>query len=230
MGKAANIFACQSCGSVHAKWAGRCDACGQWNSLVEEIAVIAGPKATKRKKGRGIQFVDLNGTCEELPRINTGIEEFNRVTGGGLVPGSAVLIGGDPGIGKSTLLLQAAGFMAGAGIKTAYISGEEAIAQVRMRAKRLGLSQNPVQLAAETSLGPIIDGLVESRPDVIIIDSIQTMWSDMLGAAPGTVAQVRACAQELTRYAKKSGACVYPCWSCDQRRANCRAARRRAYG
>ncbi|MEE9273057.1 MAG: DNA repair protein RadA [Robiginitomaculum sp.] len=208
MGKPANIFVCQSCGSVHGKWAGRCDACGQWNTLVEEIAAIAGPKATKRKKGRGIKFVELNGKTQELPRIKTGIEEFNRVTGGGLVPGSAILIGGDPGIGKSTLLLQAAGFMAKSGVKTAYISGEEAIAQVRMRAQRLGLEDAPVELAAETSLGPILDGVMEARPDIIIIDSIQTMWSDMLGAAPGTVAQVRACAQELTRYAKKRGTCV----------------------
>jgi len=208
MGKPANIFVCQSCGTIHGKWAGRCDACGQWNTLVEEIAAQSTPKSGKRKKGRSIDFVDLGGMSEELPRLNVGIEELNRVTGGGLVPGSALLIGGDPGIGKSTLLLQAAGKMAKAGIKTAYISGEEATAQVRRRAIRLGLADSPVDLAAETSLGPILDGLMETKPDVIIIDSIQTLWSDMLGAAPGTVAQVRACAQELTRYAKKRGACV----------------------
>jgi DNA repair protein RadA/Sms len=208
MGKPVNIFVCQSCGTVHGKWAGRCDSCGQWNTLVEEIAAQNVPKSGKRKKTRGIEFVDLGGISEDLPRIDMGIAELNRVTGGGLVPGSALLIGGDPGIGKSTLLLQAAGFMARKGIKTAYISGEEATAQVRRRAKRLGLADSPVHLAAETSLGPILDGLMENKPDVIIIDSIQTMWSDQLGAAPGTVAQVRACAQELTRYAKKRGACV----------------------
>ncbi len=208
MGKPFNIFVCQSCGTVHGKWAGRCDSCGQWNSLIEEAPAQNTPKSGRRKKSRGIDFVDLAGISKDVPRIDTGIAELNRVTGGGLVPGSALLIGGDPGIGKSTLLLQACGAMAKAGIKTAYISGEEATAQVRRRAKRLQLADAPVQLAAETSVGPILDGLMETKPDVIIIDSIQTLWTDLLGAAPGTVAQVRACAQELTRYAKKRGACV----------------------
>ena len=208
MGKPFNIFVCQSCGTVHGKWAGRCDSCGQWNSLVEETPAQNTPKSGRRKKTRGIEFVNLSGISKDVPRIDTGIEELNRVTGGGLVPGSALLIGGDPGIGKSTLLLQACGAMAKAGIKTAYISGEEATAQIRRRAKRLDLADAPVELAAETSVGPIIDGLMATKPDVIVIDSIQTLWTDLLGAAPGTVAQVRACAQELTRYAKKRGACV----------------------
>jgi len=134
--------------------------------------------------------------------------ELDRVTGGGLVPGSALLVGGDPGIGKSTLLLQATGKLAANGLKTAYISGEESVGQVRRRAKRLEVADIPVSLASETSLGPILDGLMAERPDVVIIDSIQTLWTDQLGAAPGTVAQVRACSQELTRFAKKSGACV----------------------
>ncbi len=206
MGKAVNIFVCQSCGSVHGKWAGRCDACGEWNTLVEEIPAQNAPKSGRRRKSRAINFVELDSEIEELPRLNTGIDELNRVAGGGFVPGSALLIGGDPGIGKSTLLLQVAGFMAKANCKAAYISGEESTAQVKRRAKRLGLSEAPVYLAAETSIGPIIDGLMVEKPDIIIIDSIQTMWTDQLGAAPGTVAQVRACAQELTRYAKKSGA------------------------
>lgn len=208
MAKISNIFVCQSCGTVHGKWAGRCDSCGQWNTLVEEVAAQNAPKSGNRKKTRGISFVNLAGESKDVPRINTGIDEFNRVTGGGLVPGSAILIGGDPGIGKSTLLLQACGAMAKAGIKTAYISGEEATAQIRRRAKRLKLENAPVSLAAETSLGPILDGMMAERPDVVIIDSIQTLWTDVLGAAPGTVAQVRACAQELTRYAKKRGACI----------------------
>jgi DNA repair protein RadA/Sms len=213
MGKPVNIFVCQSCGSVHGKWAGRCDACGEWNTLVEEVPAQNAPKPGKRRKSRAIEFVELDGESEDLPRLDTGIDELNRVTGGGFVPGSALLIGGDPGIGKSTLLLQVAGFMAKNGLKgsrckTAYISGEESTAQVKRRAKRLGLSDAPVYLAAETSLGPILDGLMVEKPDVIIIDSIQTMWTDQLGAAPGTVAQVRACAQELTRYAKKYGAVV----------------------
>lgn len=206
MGKPVNIFVCQSCGSVHGKWAGRCDSCGEWNTLVEEIPAQNAPKSGRRRNRRTIDFVELNSEIEDLPRLDTGIDELNRVTGGGFVPGSALLIGGDPGIGKSTLLLQVAGLMAKAGCKSAYISGEESAAQVKRRAKRLGLSDAPVHLAAETSIGPILDGLMAEKPDVIIIDSIQTMWTDQLGAAPGTVAQVRACAQELTRFAKKSEA------------------------
>ena len=155
-----------------------------------------------------MEFVALDSEMPELPRRVTGIAEFDRVTGGGLVPGSALLVGGDPGIGKSTLLLQITGKLAAAGIKTAYISGEESTGQVQRRAKRLGLAGQPIALASETSLGPVLDGLMANKPDVIIIDSIQTLWTDQLGAAPGTVAQVRACAQELTRYAKTKGACV----------------------
>lgn len=207
MPKPSSLFVCQSCGTSHGKWAGRCDACGEWNTLVEEavsqnVVKIGG----RRKKGRTVDFVDLGGESAEVPRLKTQMAELDRVTGGGLVPGSALLVGGDPGIGKSTLLLQAVGRLAKAGLKTAYISGEESAGQVRRRAKRLGLADAPVQLASETSLGPILDGLMAEKPDVVVIDSIQTMWTDQLGAAPGTVAQVRACAQELTRFAKKRGA------------------------
>ena len=200
---------CQSCGSVHSKWAGRCDGCGSWNTLVEEAIQAASPQSPKRKRsGRGIEFMALDAHMPDLPRTITGIDEFDRVTGGGIVPGSALLVGGDPGIGKSTLLLQITGKLAAKGVKTAYISGEESTGQVQRRAKRLGLGDAPIALASETSLGPILDGLMATKPDVIIIDSIQTLWTDQLGAAPGTVAQVRACAQELTRYAKNKGACV----------------------
>ena len=208
MPKPSSIFVCQSCGSVHGKWAGRCDACGEWNTLVEEAKSQNAAPAHKRRKGRGMDFVDLGGESADVPRLRSGIAELDRVTGGGLVPGSALLVGGDPGIGKSTLLLQAVGKLAQSGLKTAYISGEESTGQVRRRAKRLGVSEAPVSLAAETSLGPIIDALMAEKPDVVIIDSIQTLWTDQLGAAPGTVAQVRACSQELTRFAKKRGACV----------------------
>ncbi len=209
MPKPSSCFVCQSCGSVHSKWAGRCDSCGEWNVLVEEIT-SQHSKAPRKggKKSRGIDFIDLGGESADVPRLKTNIAELDRVTGGGLVPGSALLVGGDPGIGKSTLLLQAVGKLAKSGLKTAYISGEESAGQVRRRAKRLGVSDAPVSLASETSLGPILDGLMTERPDVVIIDSIQTLWTDQLGAAPGTVAQVRACAQELTRFAKKRGACV----------------------
>ncbi|WP_051279269.1 DNA repair protein RadA [Hellea balneolensis] len=209
MPKPSSCFVCQSCGSVHSKWAGRCDSCGEWNVLVEEITSQHSNSPRKGgKKGRGIDFIDLGGESADVPRLKTNIAELDRVTGGGLVPGSALLVGGDPGIGKSTLLLQAVGKLAKSGLKTAYISGEESAGQVRRRAKRLGVSDAPVSLASETSLGPILDGLMAERPDVVIIDSIQTLWTDQLGAAPGTVAQVRACAQELTRFAKKRGACV----------------------
>lgn len=209
MPKPSSVFVCQSCGSVHGKWAGRCDACGEWNTLIEEAqSQNALPAHKRKKKGRGIEFVDLGGESQDVARLTTGITELDRVTGGGLVAGSALLVGGDPGIGKSTLLLQAAGRLAASNIKTYYISGEESTGQVRRRAKRLEVADTPVSLAAETSLGPILDGLMSAKPDVVIIDSIQTLWTDQLSAAPGTVAQVRACAQELTRFAKKTGACV----------------------
>ncbi len=209
MPKPTSHFVCQSCGTVHGKWAGRCDACGQWNALVEEaIGQLSTKASNRRKKGRVMEIVGLGGETADPPRMASGIKEFDRVTGGGLVTGSALLVGGDPGIGKSTLLLQSSGRLAASGRKVVYISGEESTGQVQRRARRLGLSENPVSLAAETSLGTIIDGLMQSRPDVVIIDSIQTLWTDQLGAAPGTVAQVRACAQELTRFAKKTGACV----------------------
>jgi len=208
MPKPSSVFVCQSCGTIHGKWAGRCDACGEWNVLVEETTSQTVKAGAKRRKGRTVDFVDLGGESADVPRLETGIAELDRVTGGGLVPGSAILVGGDPGIGKSTLLLQATGKLAAKGLKIAYISGEESAGQVRRRAKRLGMADAPVQLAAETSLGSILDGLMDERPDVVIIDSIQTLWTDQLGAAPGTVAQVRACAQELTRFAKKRGVCV----------------------
>jgi len=208
MPKPSSVFVCQSCGSVHGKWAGRCDACGEWNTLVEEAKSQNAVPAHKRKKGRGLDFVDLGAETRDVPRLVTGIGELDRVTGGGLVSGSALLVGGDPGIGKSTLLLQTVGALAKQGKRVAYISGEESVGQVQRRAKRLGVADQRVSLASETSLGPILDALTSTKPDVVIIDSIQTLWTDQLGAAPGTVAQVRACSQELVRFAKKSGACV----------------------
>ncbi len=210
MVKLANVYACQSCGAVHGKWAGRCDACGGWNTLVEETP-DQGPgkaRAPRRSRGRGIEFTTLKGSSQPLPRLQSGIREFDRVCGGGIVPGSAILVGGDPGIGKSTLMLQAAAKLALTGKSVIYISGEESVDQVRSRAKRLGMAHADLQLASETALGLILDSLKSERPDLVIIDSIQTLWSDALGAAPGTVAQVRACAQELTRFAKKYGTAI----------------------
>lgn len=205
-------FACQSCGEVHSKWSGRCNGCGEWNTLVEETAQAApgGLKAQKSgtKKTSKTKFTALNGTEDAPPRIEIGVEELDRVFGGGIVPNSATLIGGDPGIGKSTLLLQVAARLSRNGLNVVYVSGEEASAQIQERARRLKVSESPVQLATETDLRKVLASLKAAKPDFVVIDSIQTMWSDSLEAAPGSVGQVRACAQELTRWAKTSGAAL----------------------
>jgi DNA repair protein RadA/Sms len=212
LARARSTFVCQNCGAVSPRWQGKCDACGEWNSLVEEVAssgVGAGPGIRKSRKGRVVALAPLAGETEEAPRVVSGIGEFDRVTGGGIVRGSALLVGGDPGIGKSTLLLQAAGALARRGHRIVYISGEEAIAQVRLRAARLGLVDAPVLLAAETSVEDILATLdVGPAPTLVIADSIQTLWTDAADSAPGTVTQVRASAQALIRYAKQSGAAV----------------------
>lgn len=203
-------YVCQSCGSVQTKWAGQCPACGAWNTLVEEITsrppgALAPARASR---GRGLNFEGLQDATPAPPRIITGVDEFDRVCGGGVVPGSAILLGGDPGVGKSTLLMQVAGSAALRGATCAYISGEEAVEQVRSRAQRMGLAQAPVRLAAETSLREILEGLKKEPFDLVIIDSIQTLWSDAHEAAPGSVTQVRAAAAELVRLAKKKGVAI----------------------
>lgn len=205
MARSTTQFVCQECGAVHPKWAGRCDACGAWNSLSEETPAEAAPKGLGARRGRKVSFVGLQGKSESPPRRLTGIREFDRVCGGGLVAGSALLVGGDPGIGKSTVLLQVA-----AALSTtqgcAYISGEESVDQLRLRAARLGLSGAPVQLAAATSVRDIVATLdAADAPEFVVIDSIQTMFVDNLESAPGTVAQVRTSAQELIRLAKRRG-------------------------
>ncbi len=212
MARPASRFVCQSCGAAHRKWVGRCDGCGAWNSITEERPARAAPgglKTRSRAKGPGTAaagFVPLAGASAEIARRTTGIAELDRVTGGGLVPGSAILVGGDPGIGKSTLLLQAAAALAGAGIRAAYISGEESVDQIRLRAGRLGLEGADVSLATVTDVGDIVAALdVTGGPEVVVIDSIQTMYVGDLESAPGTVSQVRASAQELIRLAKARG-------------------------
>ncbi len=211
MAKNRSNFVCQSCGAVSSRWQGRCDACGEWNTIVEEIVdsgVGAGPKAAK-SNGRPANLVPLSGETESAARVVTGIAELDRVTGGGFVKGSALLVGGDPGIGKSTLLLQSAAALAAKGKRVIYVSGEEAVAQVRLRAQRLGLGDAGVLLAAETNVEIILATLENGPPpDLVIIDSIQTLWTDRVDSAPGTVTQVRTSAQALTRMAKKSGAAV----------------------
>jgi DNA repair protein RadA/Sms len=204
-------FVCTECGAVTGKWAGRCETCGAWNAIGEE-AIEAAPGLTAKaakSTSRKIAFTDLAGTAAPPPRSPTGIAELDRVLGGGLVPGSAILLGGDPGIGKSTILLQAAASLAGAGKRVLYISGEEAVEQVRMRARRLGLTGSPMELAAAINLRDIIASL-EAATGVclVVIDSIQTMWLDQIDSAPGTVSQVRACSFELIRAAKTRGFAV----------------------
>lgn len=210
MAKATPSFTCTACGAAHRKWAGRCDACGAWNSVVEEAPLSAGP-ATRTlggAKGRVIEVTTLATAETPPPRAASGMDELDRVLGGGLVPASAVLVGGDPGIGKSTLLLQAAASFARKGLSCLYVSGEEAAAQVRMRAQRLGLGDASVQLAAETNLRDILTTLDVLRPDLAIVDSIQTMWADHVEAAPGSVSQVRSAAHELVNFAKRRGTAV----------------------
>ena len=212
MAKPQKRYVCQACGSATHRWAGQCGDCGEWNSLAEEAAMAATPFQAKHHLRSGGQKVTLVGLDAEIPlpaRLATGIAEFDRTLGGGFVEGSATLIGGDPGIGKSTLLLQAAARLAQGGHRIAYVSGEEAADQVRLRARRLGLGAAPVQLAAATSVRDILTTLGDGpAPRLLVIDSIQTMHSDMIEGAPGTVSQVRASAQELIRFAKERGSAL----------------------
>jgi len=212
MARARSSFICQDCGAAHPRWTGRCDSCGAWNSITEEAAappVQGGRGPVSSRAGRPIALEGLGGASEPAPRTQTGIGELDRVTGGGFVKGSALLIGGEPGIGKSTLLIQASAALARKGARAVYISGEEATAQVRMRAERLGLSDAAVELGAETSVEDILATLENGPvPRLVVIDSIQTMWTAAVDSAPGTVTQVRASAQALIRYAKTSGAAV----------------------
>ena len=204
MARSTRRYVCQECGGVSQRWAGRCDGCGAWNTLLEEVVETSpGKVGTAAARGRRVEFAPLVGNKPGPPRRRTGIAELDRVLGGGLVPGSAVLVGGDPGIGKSTLLLQAAASLSADGL-CAYVSGEEALDQIRLRAERLGVTGSSVRLAAATNVGDLVatfDG--PDAPDVAVIDSIQTMHIDAIESAPGTVSQVRASAQELIRVAKR---------------------------
>ncbi|KQT88386.1 DNA repair protein RadA [Aurantimonas sp. Leaf443] len=211
MAKQKISFICQSCGAVYQRWQGKCEACGEWNTIVEENAAggIAGGPQRSRRKGTPSALLPLSGESEEAPRIVSGIGELDRALGGGIVRGSAILIGGDPGIGKSTLLMQGAAALADRGHSVIYVSGEEAIAQVRLRAHRLQAAQSRVLLMAETNVEDILATLADAgRPDLVVIDSIQTLWSDLAESAPGTVTQVRAGVQALIRFAKASGSAV----------------------
>src|SRR5579862_5503237 len=218
MAKTHTRFVCQQCGADYPKWAGRCDACGGWNTLVEEMISAGPPKSLGKSglgkgKGQRLTFSSLTGDSREMPRRLSGINEFDRVCGGGMVPGSALLVGGDPGIGKSTLLLQVlaalASGQAGKKMRCAYISGEESLDQVRLRAARLQVAAAPVELAASTSIRDIVAALDHAEgPEIVVIDSIQTMYLDTLDSAPGTVSKVRASAKELIRLGKERGFCI----------------------
>jgi DNA repair protein RadA/Sms len=210
MARRETTFVCQNCGAAYGRWQGKCDGCGQWNTIADEHTGISTQAPGRRaRKGRLFALEPLSGAASEAPRLASGMTEFDRVTGGGFVHGSVLLLGGEPGIGKSTLLIQVAATLAVAKHSAIYISGEEAIAQVRLRAERLGLADADVRLAAETSVEDIVATLSEKTPPrLLVIDSIQTMWTDAVEAAPGTVTQVRGSAQALIRFAKRSGTAV----------------------
>jgi DNA repair protein RadA/Sms len=205
--RARAAFVCQACGAVHPRWAGRCEGCGAWNTIVEEPARDApGAARAPARRGGGLELVPLAGADRPRPRLSTGLAELDRVLGGGLVPGSALLLGGDPGIGKSTLTLQAAAALAAAGHRVVYLSGEESVEQIRLRARRLGLAEAPVELAAATRVDDMLAALDRpGAPALLVVDSIQTVWLDGLEAAPGTVSQLRAAAQALVGLAKRRG-------------------------
>lgn len=207
MAKARTVFTCTACGGVSSKWAGQCSSCGQWNTLVETVEEKSAGRFSGQYKGLA-EAAPVQNLAEieavDVPRIVTGISEFDRVLGGGLVPGGVVLIGGDPGIGKSTLLLQALSNLARLH-KVLYVSGEESGAQIALRARRLSLPTRDLQLQAEIQLEKILATLAEQKPEIAVIDSIQTLYSEALASAPGSVAQVRETAAQLTRMAKQSG-------------------------
>jgi DNA repair protein RadA/Sms len=202
--KPQRLFACQQCGLTQPKWSGQCSGCESWNTFVEEMTSAPPGLPSAPKTGRVLSFTTLDAPLTPLLRASCGIEEFDRVCGGGLVPGSVLLVGGDPGIGKSTLLLQVAASLS-LQHPCLYISGEEAVDQVRLRAQRLQVQNTPMRLASATNLNDVIATLEKERdlPALVIIDSIQTMYLEQLDSAPGSVSQVRACTSELIRLAKK---------------------------
>ena len=212
--RAKTVYRCTECGADHAKWAGRCDTCGEWNTLVEELGGRregGGGKHGTGARGNPVaptpRLRDVKGS--ESPRWKSGLAEFDFALGGGIVPGSMVLVGGEPGIGKSTLLLQIAARLQHSGRRTLYASGEESPLQVRMRADRLDETAGDVELLSETNLETVIATAAARKPDVLVVDSIQTLYTTDLEGAPGNVGQVRECAARLMRFAKESGTTVF---------------------
>ncbi len=210
MPKPASRFVCQQCGHESPKWMGRCPECGEWNSLVEEVVAPAPKRGTaKTAPATGAQPLLLSDvSVEALPRLSTGIAELDRVLGGGIVPGSLVLLGGDPGVGKSTLLTQVADVLSHERT-VLYVSGEESAHQIKLRAKRLGVTGANLYVLAETNVEAIIAQIEHLQPALAIVDSVQTTQTSLLESAPGTVAQVRACGVALQRVAKEAGIAVF---------------------
>ncbi|MFZ9334656.1 MAG: AAA family ATPase, partial [Burkholderiaceae bacterium] len=210
MAKDKTLYSCTDCGGTSPRWLGRCPHCEAWNTLVETVAESTAPAKNRFAALTPASEVSVLSAIEaaDVARTPTGIAELDRVLGGGIVEGGVVLIGGDPGIGKSTLLLQAVDALQRAGLQALYTSGEESGAQVALRSRRLGLANSQVQVLAETQLEEILATLHKVQPAVAVIDSIQTVYSDQLTSAPGSVAQVRECAAHLTRHAKSSGTAI----------------------
>ena len=209
MAKAKTIYVCQACGGSTPRWQGQCPACQAWNTLEESLSESTSSNARFQGLAQAVPRQNLSAIkAEDMPRLPTGVDEFDRVLGGGLVPGGVVLIGGDPGIGKSTLLLQALAEMSAAGVSVLYSSGEESAAQIALRAKRIALNAPQLEVLAEIQLEKLLTTIDAARPQVVVVDSIQTVYSDALTSAPGSVAQVRECAAQLTRYAKSTGICM----------------------
>lgn len=209
MAKAKTIYVCSACGGSTPRWQGQCPACQAWNTLEESLSESTSTNARFQGLAQAVPRQKLSAIkAEDMPRLPTGVDEFDRVLGGGLVPGGVVLIGGDPGIGKSTLLLQALAEMSAAGVSVLYSSGEESAAQIALRAKRIALAAPQLEVLAEIQLEKLLTTIDAARPQVVVVDSIQTVYSDALTSAPGSVAQVRECAAQLTRYAKSTGICM----------------------
>ncbi len=209
MAKAKTIYVCNACGGNTPRWQGQCPACQAWNTLEESLSESTSSNARFQGLAQAVPRQKLSAIkAEDMPRLPTGVDEFDRVLGGGLVPGGVVLIGGDPGIGKSTLLLQALAEMSAAGVSVLYSSGEESAAQIALRAKRIALAAPQLEVLAEIQLEKLLTTIDAARPQVVVVDSIQTVYSDALTSAPGSVAQVRECAAQLTRYAKSTGICM----------------------
>jgi DNA repair protein RadA/Sms len=209
LAKAKTIYVCSTCGGSTPRWQGQCPACQAWNTLEESLSESTSTNARFQGLAQAVPRQKLSAIkAEDMPRLPTGVDEFDRVLGGGLVPGGVVLIGGDPGIGKSTLLLQALAEMSAAGVSVLYSSGEESAAQIALRAKRIALAAPQLEVLAEIQLEKLLTTIDAARPQVVVVDSIQTVYSDALTSAPGSVAQVRECAAQFTRYAKSTGICM----------------------